>query len=91
MLHCCLGQAVTNDLIRKNFCEGIELPSQDIKEEARVLNKEEREKLIYALDNCNALITRKNEEFKSKRISSRYDLDILGYRYAFGFSVNGCR
>lgn len=82
MLHCCLGQAVTNDLIRKNFCEGIELPSQDIKEEARVLNKEEREKLIYALDNCNALITQKNEEFKSKRISSRYDLDILGYRYA---------
>ena len=82
MLHCCLEQAVTNDLIRKNFCDGIELPSQDIKEEARVLNKEEREKLIYALDNCNALITSKNEHYRREKISIRYDVDSLGYRYA---------
>lgn len=82
MLHCCLGQAVENDLIRKNFCDGVELPSQDIKEESRVLNKEEREKIIYALDNCNNLILSKNEQFHLERKSKRYATDSLGYRYA---------
>ena len=81
MLHCCLGQAVENDLIRKNFCDGVELPSQDVKEEARVLNKEEREKIFYALDNCNDLIVRKNEQLHLEKSSTRYATDTLGYRY----------
>ena len=82
MLHCCLGQAVENDLIRKNFCDGVELPSQDVKEEARVLNKEEREKIFFALDNCNDLIVRKNEQLHLEKSSTRYATDTLGYRYA---------
>jgi len=82
MLHKCLGQAVDNDLIRKNFCDGVELPSQDIKEEMRVLNSEETRQLLYALDNFNALITQKNEQLKAEKSSTRYDIDSLGYRYA---------
>ncbi len=81
MLHKCLGQAVSNELIKKNYCDGVELPNQDIKEEMRVLTNEESNRMLDALQDFNNLISLKNEQMQLEKKSIRYDTDSLGYRY----------